>query len=135
MTALYEITPVGGPTLNAPLRYQTEPVRPEPGRGEEYGFVRVRYKLPGEEESREISRPIRPRDYSGLDAAPQSARFAIAVAGFAQLLRGDDYLSQGFGYEDALRLAQQARGRSDPSGREAEFIAMIEAAQAAQTRP
>src|SRR5262249_33155601 len=59
VTALYEITPVGGPTLDEPLRYQSDananaPVASHAAAGNELAFVRIRYKLPGQSASRLI---------------------------------------------------------------------------------
>ena len=45
VTALYEITPVGGPLASDPLRYQKEPA--PAGTGSELAYFKVRYKLPG----------------------------------------------------------------------------------------
>ncbi len=46
VTAIYELTPVGGPTSVDPLRYQQNPA--PASTGSELGFLRIRYKLPGE---------------------------------------------------------------------------------------
>lgn len=133
VTAIYEITPVGGPTFNEPLRYQSAPPPRPAGASSEFGFLRIRYKLPGETESREIVRPITQSDaVTRLSSASQSTRFAVAVAGFGQLLRGDRYLQADYGYDDVLELAQGARG-TDTFGWRAEFVQLVRAAQAART--
>jgi Ca-activated chloride channel family protein len=54
---------------------------------------------------------------------------ALAVAAFGQVLRGGDHL-QGFGYDDAVALAQGAKG-ADPDGSRAELVNLIRAAKAA----
>ena len=78
----------------------------------ELAFLRIRYKLPGQDESRLIERPITRRDFvANITAAPESARFATAVAGYGQLLRGDAYLDRGYSWDDVINLAQGARGR------------------------
>ena len=78
--------PVGSPAvLNDPLRYAAE--APE-GAAEELGFLRLRYKAPGEAESQLMETPIP----VGSGPAPEDARFAAAIAGFAQLLTGGRYL-------------------------------------------
>src|SRR5262249_25518862 len=46
VTAIYELTPVGGATSVDPLRYQREGT--PANHGTELGFLRIRYKLPGE---------------------------------------------------------------------------------------
>jgi Ca-activated chloride channel family protein len=134
VTAIYEITPVGGPTFTEPLRYQDR-AEPAPSTANELAFLRIRYKLPGEDQSRLIERPITQRDFvQSIDAAPEYARFATAVAGYGQLLRGDPYLSQGYGWDEVINLAQSARGR-DEFGWRAEFVQLARAAASAAALP
>jgi Ca-activated chloride channel family protein len=133
VTAIYEITPVGGRTFTEPLRYQREPAS-APTTGE-LAFLRIRYKLPGEDESRLIERPITERDFvANIATAPEYARFATAVAGYGQLLRGDAYLDRGYGWDDVISLAQGARGR-DEFGWRAEFVQLARSAQTAAALP
>lgn len=133
VTAIYEITPVGGRTFSDPLRYQRD-ATPAAGSGE-LAFLRIRYKLPGEDTSRLIERPITARDrVTNIAAAPEYARFATAVAGYGQLLRGDPYLDRGYGWDDVINLAQGARGQ-DEFGWRAEFVQLARAAQTAAALP
>ena len=133
VTAIYEITPVGGRTFTDPLRYQRETAAVSTAG--ELAFLRIRYKLPGEDESRLIERPITERDFvANIEAAPEYARFATAVAGYGQLLRGDPYLDRGYGWDDVIALAQGARGR-DEFGWRAEFVQLARAAQTAAALP
>ena len=121
MTALYEVTPVGSPAqLSDPLRYQAGTVADV---SDELGFLRLRYKAPGEDESRLIETPI----VQG-DPANSEAMFATAIAGFGQLLRGNSYLGE-WSYSDAAALAEQYRGE-DPFGYRAEAIQLMQLAQA-----
>ncbi|HEX8621206.1 MAG TPA: VWA domain-containing protein, partial [Allosphingosinicella sp.] len=91
VTALYEIVPVGGPRVIGDLRYSTPVGRPA-GTGGEYGFVKIRYKLPKSDVSRLISAPIdRSSEAVRFADAPRDARFAAGVAAFAELLRGGKY--------------------------------------------
>ena len=130
VTAIYEITPVGGPTFTEPLRYGAQ--RPAPsGAANELAFLRIRYKLPGQETSRLIERPITQADVvSTIARADESTRWATAVAAYGQLLRNDPYMAQGFGWDQVTALAQGARG-SDEFGWRAEFIQLVRAAAAA----
>jgi Ca-activated chloride channel family protein len=139
VTALYEITPVGAarPPIDS-LRYGSASPDPQPvasaaGRlADEIAFLKLRYKLPGAPESRLIERPITVADgYDSVAAAPEDLRFAAAVAGFAQLLRGDSHLHR-FGYDDVVALADPARG-DDPFGYRAEFVQMARQIATAQT--
>jgi Ca-activated chloride channel family protein len=133
VTAIYEITPVGGrSSVDAP-RYEGNRRRPasnESGRGSELGFLKIRYKLPDEKESRLLSEPIPVR--SGNLAAPvaRDVAFSTAVAGFAQLLRGGAFTGP-LTYEDVMSQAQAARGE-DRFGHRAEFIELVRRAQAAR---
>ncbi|QDX26976.1 VWA domain-containing protein [Sphingomonas suaedae] len=129
VTALYEIVPVGGPRANGDLRY-ARPAPQTPARAQEYGFVKIRYKLPKEAKSRLISTPIgRTAEFARLEDAPQEARFAVGVAAFAELLRGGKY-SGAASYDDVLRIAAGARGQ-DPFGYRAEFVQMVRQAKTA----
>jgi Ca-activated chloride channel homolog len=133
VTAIYEITPVGGPTFSEPLRYQAS-AQAAPA-SDEIAFLRIRYKLPGQRQSRLIERPIANADaVASLQNASESTRWAAAVAGYGQLLRGDPYVSQGFGWSDVIALARGARG-SDQSGWRGEFIRLAERASRARALP
>jgi Ca-activated chloride channel homolog len=131
VTAIYELTAPAGATLVDPLRYQS--ARPTAAPSSEIGFLRIRYKLPGETESRLIERAITDRDASArLDQAPEATRWATAVAGYGQLLRGDPYLTNGYGWADVISHAQSARG-ADAFGWRAEFLQLVRGAQSAST--
>uniref|UniRef100_UPI00404864B9 vWA domain-containing protein n=1 Tax=Yoonia sp. TaxID=2212373 RepID=UPI00404864B9 len=105
VTAIYEITPVGSAAqLNDPLRYA-----PPEGvqNNTELGVLKLRYKDPGADVSQLIELPI-----SGAETADSEARFAAAIAGFGQLLRGSNYLGD-WGYAQAIDLANANRGADD----------------------
>jgi Ca-activated chloride channel family protein len=131
VTALYEITPVGATPSSDPLRYGARPAA-APVAGREIAYLKVRYKLPGQSTSRLIQRPIGGADvYGQVAAAPEAARWALAVAGFGQKLKGDPRLDEGFGWTQVAALAQGARGE-DPFGLRAEFVQL--ARHAGETR-
>lgn len=133
VTAIYEITPVGGRTLNDPLRYQSP--RPQAAPSGEIAFLRIRWKPPGAKDSQLIERPITERDaFAGVAQAPEATRFATAVAGYGQLLRGDPYLDRGYGFDQVIDLAQGSRG-SDAFGWRAEFVQLARAAKSARAAP
>ncbi|WP_395334622.1 VWA domain-containing protein [Novosphingobium sp. BL-8H] len=130
VTALYEIVPVGGPRTISDLRYGSKPTVAAAGSSGEYGFVKIRYKLPKSDVSRLISAPIdRRAEARSFDAAPADARFATSVAAFAELLKGGRY-SGTMTYDDVVRIANGARGQ-DPFGYRAEFVQMVRAAKSA----
>ncbi|MEO0932180.1 MAG: YfbK domain-containing protein, partial [Pseudomonadota bacterium] len=80
VTAIYEITPVGSPAqLSDPLRYATNTVT---ATSDEIGYVKLRYKAPGDDVSQLIETPIIGQSVPGTEV-----NFAAAIAGFGQLLR------------------------------------------------
>ncbi|MGW8190943.1 vWA domain-containing protein [Sphingomonas hankookensis] len=128
VTALYEIVPVGGPGTAGPLRYAPAKAA-APGAGE-YGFVKIRYKLPKSEKSQLLSTPIdRTREVTRFADAPRDARFATGVAAFADLLRGGKY-SGSIDYDRVLEIVNAARG-DDPYGYRAELVQLVRAARTA----
>jgi Ca-activated chloride channel family protein len=132
VTVLYEITPVGGATAIEPLRYQPAVA---PGGGDvsaELAFLSIRFKHPGEDVSELIGRAITDADsVTSVAAAPEATRWALAVAAYGQLLRGDPYMANGFAWADVIDLAQTARGE-DPFGIRAEFVQLVRAASVAR---
>jgi Ca-activated chloride channel family protein len=133
VTALYEIVPVGGPRANGDLRYARPAARtgnPGSGASSEYGFVKIRYKLPDADSSRLISSPIdRSSEVLRFADAPRDARFATGVASFAELLRGGRY-SGPMTYDDVLEIVSAARG-DDHFGYRSEFVQLVRAARTA----
>lgn len=130
VTALYEIVPVGsGARLIDDLRYQAAP-QPNGPATDEYGFLKIRYKLPDSDTSRLITAPITAGvEVDNLAATPQEARFAAAVAAFGQVLRGGRYTGS-YGYDDVIALAQGAKG-ADEFGYRAELINLVRLAKSA----
>jgi Ca-activated chloride channel homolog len=121
VTAIYEITPVGSDgVMTDALRYAAPPARTG---SDELGFLRLRYKAPGEAESRLIEMPIQP----GMGAATDDVRFGVAIAGFGQLLRGSNFLGD-WGWPEAVALANGARGE-DPYGYRAEAVTLMRLAE------
>jgi Ca-activated chloride channel family protein len=131
VTAIYEITPRASKAkLNDDLRYGTQNSAAVTG-SDEYGFVKIRYKLPGEKASKLISEPVKVSSAAEtVEAAPQEVRFAAAVAAFGQLLRGGQY-TKSYSYDDVIALAQGAKG-VDSFGYRAEFINLVRLAKTAQ---
>lgn len=139
VTALYELTPNGAKGLLDERRY-ADNAAPEADTSGEWAYLKLRYKLPEEDESKLVTVPITKAMMSGsIESAPMPARFATAVAGYGQLLKGEPYLSDDFDYDDVIELALTARGE-DAFGYRSEFIqlarnAKTAAAQEALQRP
>jgi Ca-activated chloride channel family protein len=124
VTALYEIALKGsGGALTEPLRYG-KPAQDTAAQNAELVFLRLRYKQPDSETSQLLEWPIR-REQALKDwqAASNRFRFAAAVAGFGQLLRGGQYTG-AFGYDEIQTLARTARG-DDPYGYRSEFLTLV----------
>ena len=128
VTAIYEIAaPDSDGLRNDPLRYGS--AQPEASTDGEYGFVRIRYKRPGEDESILIEQPVTDDNAVGAFAdASNDVRFSVLVAGFAQMLREDPWIAnEGFTYDWIAREAEWALGE-DEYGHRAEFIELVNAA-------
>jgi len=126
VTALYELTPVGRKGLLEPRRYGKTEKRAGTGNADELGFLRVRYKQPGQQKAVEFDRAVSMRERRTTPSA--DFRFAAAVAGFGQLLRGGSYMN-GFGYDGVKVLAEAGRGR-DVGGYRQAFVKLVDMAQA-----
>jgi Ca-activated chloride channel homolog len=128
VTAIYEITPVGSKAqMSDPLRYGKSAKGDPNG---EYAFLRMRYKLPGEKDSKLIERPVGAADEAAsFDKVSEDMRFAASVVGAAQLLRHDPYIKD-FDYDRAIDIANNAKGR-DEYGYRAEFVQLLRAAKIA----
>lgn len=123
VTALYEITPVDSPArLTNALRYGEVSASDV---SDELGFLKLRYKQPGVEESALIELPI-----VQVVQPDAEAEFAIAIAGFGQLLQGGAYLGD-WSYQDAIALATDARGQ-DPFGYRSEAVQLMRLAESLQ---
>jgi Ca-activated chloride channel homolog len=121
VTAIYEVTAPGSDALlNDPLRYGAAVAEPATG---ELGFLRLRYKTPGDATSQLLETPIRPETAIASD----DVRFGVAIAGFGQLLTGATYL-RDWGWNDAIAMAGSARG-DDPFGYRIEAVNLMRLAQ------
>ena len=95
---------------------------PAEGTAGELGFLRLRWKAPGEDNSTLVETPI-----TGQEAASTETRFAAAIAGFGQLLQGSVYLGD-WGWDEAIALAVANRGE-DAFGYRVEAVNLMRLAQ------
>lgn len=138
VTAIYEITPVGAAPLVDDLRYQ-KPAASALGQqqveraklpegGDEYAFLKIRYKKPDSDTSTLMTRPITKADEKPFDSLSDDIRFANAVASFAQMLKGSKFVPAD--YDAVIETANQARGK-DEFGYRTEFVNLVRLAKTA----
>ncbi len=121
VTAIYEITPIGSDAiLNDALRYQPAPEGVGNG---ELGFLKLRYKTPGEDVSQLLTTPIT----ADMGQLSDDIRFSAAIAGYGQLLTGGKYL-QDWGYDALIDLANDTKGE-DAFGYRSEAIKLMRLAK------
>lgn len=126
VTAIYEIIPTGKTGWLEPSRYQAKP-KAATQHGNEYAYVKIRYKKPKYTNSTLLTVPVRTQANKTLALASQDMRFATAVASYGQLLRGGKHTGN-FTWTDTIQLAKKAKGK-DPFGLREEFIELAETAQ------
>ncbi|PZP59832.1 MAG: hypothetical protein DI597_15175 [Pseudoxanthomonas spadix] len=128
VTALYELTPAGSDAARLPALRYGAPVKPSAD-AREIADLRLRYKRPGEDASRLIDAPILAS--SARTQGSASLRFASAVAGYADLLRGGTRFD-GWGWDQVIATARAASGQ-DPDGLRHEFVELATTARALTT--
>ena len=112
VTALYEIVPTGSMGW-LPDRYfddnRRTSTRAGDGRSGQMAHLRLRYKLPGEDQSRLIEQPLNAGLIQAARPPMGDTAFVAAVAAYGQLLRGDANMN-GFGFAEVRQLAGRAGG-------------------------
>jgi Ca-activated chloride channel family protein len=104
VTALYEVMPANAKGWMPDRRYEANRPAATGGTGNEMAFVKLRYKIPGNETSKLIERPV-PASLMQKASAPRGdMAFVTSVAAFGQHLRGDKYLN-GYSYAQIGALA------------------------------
>ena len=129
VTALYEIIPPEAKDLAQvrkpnDLRYTAPPPRTTAANRDELLYVRLRYKPPTENESREMTHVVRDET---VPTPSVDLAFASAVAEFGMVLR--DSPNKGTSSIDhAIRMAESSCG-DDPFGYRAEFVSLARMAR------
>ncbi|MGD9580727.1 MAG: von Willebrand factor type A domain-containing protein [Vampirovibrionia bacterium] len=128
ITAIYEITdPESKARLIDNKRYETNN-KPKTNISDEYAFIKIRYKLPEDKNSKLIEYPITANnEINNLNESNKDIIFSIAVAGFGQLLTKSPYL-RDFTYDDVVNLASSAKGE-DKYNYRGEFIKLVRRAK------
>lgn len=129
VTALYEIVFTSNKVGKRvdPLRYQQEST-PRGSNNNELAHLRLRYKAPDGNKSLLIEHVVAQNPIKeDLARTSDAFRFAAAVAGFGQLLRGGKFTTD-WTLDKAAQLARQARG-SDEYGYRGELLGLIALAE------
>ncbi len=137
VTAMYEITPKNSeakPSID-PLRYSNNNEKEiledkQASLRNEYGFLKIRYKLPNEDTSKLITKTINMEGELQNNKVDKEIQFATAVAGFSQLLKGGKYTGN-YNYDNVINSAQASKGE-DKFGYRTEFIQLVRKAKTAQ---
>ena len=137
VTAIYEVTPVGSPAvLNDDLRYAEKDkasgtkaaTDATTAASDELAFVKIRYKKPDEDKSNLITMPVKEELAKKMvDDASPDVRFSVAVAAFAQKLKGENQVAD-YSWDAIEALGLAAKG-DDRYGYRAEFLKMVELAK------
>ena len=122
VTALYELVPSDGKVAQS-LRYQLQELN-EKGKGNELGFLKIRYKDPKVKDAKsvEITEPL-VFNKKALKETSTDYRFAASVAEFGILLR-DNSNKANATYDQVIELAEGAIGK-DPEGYRKEFVRLV----------
>ena len=130
VTALYEIVPAGVkidlPSVD-PLKYQK--AIETKGNAEEWLTVKMRYKQPDGEASKEQAAVLKG---AGTEAMGEDFRFASAVAEFGLVLRESPH--RGHASLDAVIERASAALGDDPNGHRREFVEIARRAKGLTTR-
>ena len=129
VTAIYEIIPQGKQGWLNESRYQKAPAAS--GGKNEYAFVKVRYKLPGQSTSKLIEQAV-PAVSIPLTQADEDTRLALTAASYAQALRGGEYNGK-LDWDAIEQMAKQAKGK-DPFGLQEEFVELVEIAKSLSSK-
>lgn len=129
VTAIYEITPVGSSAVLIDESRYAQKEKAKAPTNAEYGFFKLRYKLPSEDSSRLIEAPILQQQSPVPAELMQEVNFSVAVAAYAQKLKGSNFLNK-YSYHDIIALAQANKG-SDEYGYRTEFVQLVRKAELA----
>lgn len=125
VTAIYELTPAQSAAKGtSPRRYGSSEAATSTAAGNgEIANISIRYKLPNQDNSTLVSQPVLA---SALQRPSESLRFAAAVIGFADLLRGGTNIGN-WHWADVIRTANSAVGR-DADGTRRQFVGLAKLA-------
>lgn len=125
VTAFYEIIPAGQQGWLNDSRYQAQ-TKINVAKKSEYAFVNLRYKLPNQDKSILLNQAVK-MGSKPLAQAHSDTRFAVAVASYAQQLKGGQYNGL-VGWDQIIQLAQQS-AQPDPYQMREEFVELAKIAK------
>lgn len=126
VTAVYEIVPVGATSATkSDLKYQTQDTEVNTEYRNEISEIRLRYKDPEGEKSKEIKQvvsfqntPVNGKEFS------EDFYFAAAVAEFGMILRNSEYKGDAT-IDSVMKLAEKGLG-DDENGYRLEFMELVD---------
>ena len=121
IVAMFEIE-LQGSGSDSGLKYSSEEDKKEPAYADELFELRIRYKDPGQSESKLIELPVGVKDIKGNNSSDYN--FACSVAGFAHILRASDYAGD-ITIDRVIELAKDSVGE-DKGGYRTEYIGTLE---------
>ncbi len=124
VVALFEVTPVGQKGYLNTSRYQATTSKPTTDMSNELGYLKIRYKAPQGSKSKLLEYPI----VNSVNTPSNDLKFALAVAGYGQLLKGSKYTGS-WTYNDVANYAKQGLSK-DPLGTRHEFVKLVKLADA-----
>ncbi|MCP4707282.1 MAG: VWA domain-containing protein [Planctomycetes bacterium] len=129
VTAFYELIPPGeaqDADQVDPLKYQADRQLTEQAAAGELMTVKLRYKEPNGESSKELALMIEDKDKT-LPEMSHDFRFAASVAAFGMLLRDSEHKGQAT-YEAVINLASESISE-DPFGHRNKFVDLVRKAR------
>jgi len=127
VTVLYEIVPTGAKLPEGmadidELKYSIK-ATPQAVESDELLTVKLRYKEPDGDTSKLMSKVLKEKDYLAFDKTSDDTRFALSVAAFAELLKGNRY-SKETDLVKVIETARKAKGE-DAEGYRADFVKIM----------
>jgi len=125
VTAIYEVVPANRDSLLKAhqSKYIESKIKDEYLNSDEIMTVRIRYKEPDGEKSKEFSKVLKNKPLK-LDNTSDNFRFSAAVVELSQILRDSPFKGKS-NIEEVIKLAKAAKGK-DENGYRAEFIDLCE---------
>jgi Ca-activated chloride channel family protein len=120
VTALYEIIPNLDKSEQGVLEYDKSDITPSKLEGDEWLYIKLRYKLPKEETSQLIVHKV---SNSELGKVTDNFHFSAGAAEFVMLLHQSKYIAKG-NYKQAEKLISE-HSSLDPNGYKNEFLHLI----------